>query len=208
MLTDDVRDSRELLSELEFVWSQVSKNYPSSNDSPPRDDSSSQQRRFAAPRSGTEGPMKVLYPMSEESEGIVESEAGSEDNDDDNNQPANWKGKVENTLVKMTAEMAALREQISNGREWRNKRRRTISSWIKWVLWSGFKLAVADVFLLLLVLLWMRKRRDRRLEDLVREYLRLARSWVSRYLPARPPLAAVSSATTAVSNAMHGAIKK
>lgn len=111
-------------------------------------------------------------------------------------------------MVKMTAEMAALREQISNGREWRNKRRRTISSWIKWVLWSGFKLAVADVFLLLLVLLWMRKRRDRRLEDLVREYLRLARTWVRRYLPARPPLAAVSSATTAVSNAMHGAMKK
>ena len=150
--------------------------------------------------------MKVLYPMSEESEGIVESEAGSEENEDDK-QPANWKGKVENTLVKMTAEMAALREQISNGREWRDKKRRTVGAWISWFFWSGLKLARVDVFLLLLLLLWMRKKRDRRLEDLVRDYLTMARMWVRRYLPARPPLA-VSKATTAVGKAVHGAMKK
>ena len=185
-------DSRELLSELEFVWGQVSNNYSSSsNNSPLReeylDPSSSQQRRFAAPRSGSEGPMKVLYPMSEESEGMQGSEASEED-EEDKDKPANWKDKVESTLVKMTAEMAALREQISNGREWRNKRRRTISSWISWLFWFGVKQAVVDVFLLLLLLLWMRKKRDRRLEDMVREYLRLGRTYVRRYLPARPPL--------------------
>lgn len=189
------RDSRELLSELEFVWSQVSKNYPSSpNSSPPREDSylnpssSSKQRRFVAPRYGTEGPMKVLYPMSEESEGIVESEAGSQEDEEDKDNPVNWKGKVESTLVKMTAEMAALREQISNGREWRDKKRRTVGAWLGWLLWAGVRQVALDVFLLLLLLLWMRKKKDRRLEDIVREYIRLARTYVRRYLPARPPL--------------------
>ena len=137
--------------------------------------------------------MKVLYPMSEESEGILESD-GSQEDDEDKDKPANWKGKVESTLVKMTAEMAALREQISNGREWREKKTRTVGSWIKWLLWWGVKQVVLDVFLLLLLLLWMRKKRDRRLEDVVRDYLRTARTYVRRYLPARPPLAVVSNA--------------
>ncbi len=129
----------------------------------------------------------MLYPMSEESEGQPGSVA-SEADDEEEEKPANWKGKVESTLVKMTAEMAALREQISTGREWRNQKRRTIGAWLSWLVWAAVKQAAVDVFFLLLLLLYFRKKKDRRLEDIFREYLRLARTYIRQYLPARPPL--------------------
>lgn len=182
------QDSRELVAELEFVWDQIKNNSSGSGShqgggSPARESRSGGGRKIEKPRSGTEGPMKELFPMSEEGGSDVEVE----DEDSLPGGPKNWKGKVESTLMKMTTEMAALREQIANGREWRNRRRRTIGAWLGWLLWVVGRQAVVDLLLLALVLIWMRKRRDRRLEDVVRDYLRMARVWVRRYLPARPP---------------------
>ncbi|KAK2072585.1 hypothetical protein P8C59_006931 [Phyllachora maydis] len=51
-----------LVGELEFVWNQVKNNATSSSGSSP----GSGARQFLQPLSGTEGPMKVLSPMSEE----------------------------------------------------------------------------------------------------------------------------------------------
>jgi hypothetical protein len=193
---DVYRDSRELVAELEFVWDQIKHNSASSsNSSPPRGGAyTGSGRRFTAPMSGSEGPMKVLSPMSQDDEAdrehvkrLVEGEDGSDDEFQDENKKktTHWRTKVESTLVKMTAEVAALREQIASGREWRDKRRRTIGAWLSWLIFGALKLVVVDGFILMLILIWMRKRRDRRLEDLVREYLRLGRGYIRRFLPPR-----------------------
>jgi len=191
---DSRRDSRELVAELEFVWDQIKNNSASSsNSSPPRGGAySGSGRRFARPMAGTEGPMKVLSPMSQDDEAdrehvkrLVEGEGDSDDEEQDEKESKHWKSKVESTLVKMTAEMAALREQIATGREWRNRRRRTIGAWLGWLLYVAIRQVIVDGFVLALVLLWMRKKKDRRLEDIVREYIRMGRDYIRRYLPSR-----------------------
>ncbi|KFY29639.1 hypothetical protein V494_08599 [Pseudogymnoascus sp. VKM F-4513 (FW-928)] len=186
-------DSRELVAELEFVWDQIKHNSgSSSNSSPPRGGSG---RRFTAPMSGSEGPMKVLSPMSQDDEAdrehvkrLIEEEDASDDEAQEAEKAKKgtpWKTKVESTLVKMTTEVAALREQIATGREWRDKRRRTIGAWLGWLLFAALKQVAFDVFFLMLVLIWMRKKRDRRLEDLVREFLRQGRAYIRQFLPPR-----------------------
>jgi hypothetical protein len=42
-----------------------------------------------------------------------------------------------------------------------------------------------DAVLLGLLLVWMRKRKDRRLEDLVRQAVRIGREYVRKLLPPR-----------------------
>lgn len=164
---------------MEFVWDQIRANSPSAsnNSSPPRGNA------------GAEGPMKVLTPMSQEDEADQEHVrrlvGGTDDEEDAEKRSKRWKSSVESTLVKMTAEIAALREQISSGREWRDRRRRSIYAWLSWLLFLGIRQFCVDALVLALVLLWMRKRRDRRLEDLVGEYIRAGRSLVRRYLPSR-----------------------
>lgn len=138
--------------------------------------------------------MKVLSPMSQDDEAdrehvrrLVEGEDGSDEEvqDADKAKGTPWKTKVESTLVKMTAEVAALREQIASGREWRDKRRRTIGAWLGWLLFAALKQVAFDAFFLMLVLIWMRKKKDRRLEDLVREFLRQGRAYIRQFLPPR-----------------------
>ena len=58
-------DAQELVSELEFVWNQIKNNSPSTTTSEASPTTKS-RRQFQRPSSGTEGPMKVLSPMSED----------------------------------------------------------------------------------------------------------------------------------------------
>lgn len=138
--------------------------------------------------------MKVLSPMSQDDEAdrehvrrLVEGEDGSDEElqDADKAKGTPWRTKVESTLVKMTAEVAALREQIASGREWRDKKQRTIGAWLGWLLFAALKQVAFDAFFLMLVLIWMRKKKDRRLEDLVREFLRQGRAYIRQFLPPR-----------------------
>lgn len=190
------RDARELVAELEFVWDQIKNNSASSADSSPGR-GGVEPRRFSAPRSGSEGPLKVLRPMSQDDEVEIEEErrrpgdgrAYDDDEDDeadkDKTKIKQWRQKVEAAMVKMTAEMAALREQIESGREWRGRQRRTITAWLSWLMWFLFRHFVLDAVLLVVLLIWMRRKRDRRLEDLVRDYLKMGRSYIRGLLPPR-----------------------
>jgi len=194
-------DARELVAELEFVWDQIKNNSASSSNSShgPEGSQYVQPRRFQNPQPGTEGPMKVLSPMSEQDEAEILSERrlaieGDQDeyaeDEYDSREKAKrrtkkWRQKVEATLVRMTAEMAALREQIATGREYRERRERSIGSWLGWLIWVAMKHFFIDALLLGLLLLWLRKKKDRRIEDLVREGLRIAREYVRRLLPSR-----------------------
>ncbi|TDZ74518.1 Autophagy-related protein 37 [Colletotrichum trifolii] len=183
-------DAKELVAELEFVWNQIKNNSPSSTESSPKGTGSTgEARRFLQPLSGSEGPMKILSPMSEDDAAERESDRRlgyNEGVEEDALAPStSWNRSVERALEKLSAEVAALREQIATGREWKSKKSRSFMAWIRWLTWIFMKHLAIDTVLLALVLLWMRKRKDRRLEDIVRAGLKLTREYVRNVLPPR-----------------------
>ncbi|KAM7209521.1 Acyl CoA binding domain containing protein [Naviculisporaceae sp. PSN 640] len=186
----------ELVAELEFVWNQIKSNSShgssGSRDSAPSAGSSSafSPRRFQQPLSGTEGPMKVLSPMSEEDESerrFVEEE--DQDGEEEIGEYARRNDKrskrMERAIVRLSAEVAALREQIAAGREWKTRKERSFTSWIGWAFSIFAKHFAVDLFIICLVLLWMRRRKDHRLEDHVRGAIRVAREYARKILPSR-----------------------
>lgn len=175
-----------MVAELEFVWNQIKNNSPSTSDSSPKG-TRVEPRRFTQPTSGTEGPLKVLSPMSEDDE--VEREYRDKQDDEDEGEYVKkgdrWSRKVERALVRLSTEIAALREQITTGREWKSKREKSMGAWISGLFWLVVKHLVVDTLLLGVILLWMRKRKDRRLEDLVRNALLIGREYARKVLPSR-----------------------
>lgn len=194
-------DAEELVSELEFVWNQIRNNSGSSNDSSPQN--SPPSRRFQQPSARTDGPMKVLSPMSEQDEAELRSQRqmdlDDDEEDDDESHPgggvvgrrgadvssSRWQRKVERAITSLSAEVAALREQISSGREWRSRIEKSWAAWMGRIALLVLKHLIADTLLLVLILLWMRRRKDRRLEDLVRAGLKLMREYARKVLPSR-----------------------
>ncbi|KAF7713120.1 Uncharacterized protein PECH_001660 [Penicillium ucsense] len=79
-----------------------------------------------------------------------------------------WRRRVEQALTKMTAEIAAVREQME-ARTLVHRRRAGIWAWLKWMLWAVVRQIIWDVALLGGLLIWMRMRGDRRLEERLRE---------------------------------------
>jgi len=82
-----------------------------------------------------------------------------------------WRKRVEAALVKMTAEVAALREQLESRRLFSHSPRYIFFRSIWRVLWRSIKHVLIDVVILGLVLLWMRRKKDRRLEGAIRVLL-------------------------------------
>jgi hypothetical protein len=191
-----IRDAEELVSELEFVWDQIKNNSPSSSLSSPRANRSTgagARQPYQQPEqaSDEEGPLKELRPMSEYDEAELRSQRQLDLEDDEieiqnsDQSVGRWQRKVERALTTMSAEVAALREQITTGREWRTKKERSFPAWVKWFAWLLVKHIFADIVILSIVLLWLRKRKDQRLEDLVRSAVRLLREYVRNVLPSR-----------------------
>lgn len=81
---------------------------------------------------------------------------------------AKWRKRMEGALIKLTAEVAALREQLESRRLFSRGRRHTIFAWVGWIFWGTVKWAGLNVLFLLLIMAWMRRRKDRRLETAVR----------------------------------------
>lgn len=141
--------------------------------------------------SGSDGPMRILSPMSEQDEAEMRSQKQMEleememGHDVGGPRGNRWQRKMEHALTKLSAEVAALREQITTGREWRSKKERSFPSWAGYLIWSILKHLIVDSIILGIILLWMRRRKDRRLEDLVRATLTLVREYVRKVLPSR-----------------------
>ena len=144
--------------------------------------------------------MRILSPMSEDDAAERDSQnrqLGFGDDEDEQDEEEDqlrrrgsgsstrWSHKVERALVKLSAEVAALREQITTGREWRARKDRSFGAWLGWIAWIVMKHLAVDCVILGIVLLWMRRRKDRRLEDLVRSAVRLAREYARQMLPSR-----------------------
>ncbi|KAI3397067.1 hypothetical protein diail_11303 [Diaporthe ilicicola] len=186
-------NAAELVSELEFVWNQIKNNSPSSSNESAKQlgvSTDTSPKRFVQPMAGTDGPMKVLSPMSEEDEAELDYQrrmaAGDPDDDGEYVKKGDrWSKKMERAIVRLSTEIAALREQITSGREWRSRKERSLGAWVRWLLWAIMKHAVADTLLIFLVLIWMRRRKDRRLEDHFRAAVKIGREYVRKVLPSR-----------------------
>ncbi|KAF2845356.1 hypothetical protein T440DRAFT_472679 [Plenodomus tracheiphilus IPT5] len=84
---------------------------------------------------------------------------------------AKWRKRIEASLMKMTAEVAALREQLEARRLFAHSAHyRLFRGIYRWV-WAAVKHIAINVFILGLVLLWMRRKKDTRLEGAIRVLL-------------------------------------
>lgn len=75
-----------------------------------------------------------------------------------------WRRRVEQALTKMTAEIAAVREQMEV-RDLARRRRSRIWAWLKWIVWVTLRQVIWDLAILGMLLIYMRLRGDRRVED-------------------------------------------
>ena len=74
-----------------------------------------------------------------------------------------WRRRVEQALTKMTAEIAAMREQME-ARTDTSKRRTSLWAWMKWLVWIAIRQIFWDLALFAMGLLILRIRGDRRIE--------------------------------------------
>ena len=81
--------------------------------------------------------------------------------------PRLWRRRVEQALTNMTAEVAAVREQMET-RALTQRRRSGLWAWLKWLLWVTLRQILWDVAMMGLLLIWMRARGDKRVEDRLR----------------------------------------
>ena len=93
-----------------------------------------------------------------------------------------WRRRIEQALVKMTTEVAALREQLEVKSIRDGRRRNGIWAWVCWLLWVTFRHLVVDLAILGGLIVWARRKGDRRVERglelllvYVREKIRRAR---------------------------------
>ncbi|KAJ5127120.1 hypothetical protein N7448_007899 [Penicillium atrosanguineum] len=108
-------------------------------------------------------------PTSGDSASGVESQRHSRhDSHDVQPKDSRWRRRVEQALTKMTAEIAAVREQMES-RTLAHRRRSGVWAWLKWILWTVMRQIVWDLALLGVILIVMRVRGDRRLENRLRD---------------------------------------
>lgn len=170
----DTPESRELIAELEFVWEQVKSNsLPSSSSSRNRElrigQDQQQDLRPSYTSLGGAGStdargntgVRILKPISD---GDMEEGGDSEDLDEgpkNSRQPYDlrnhkWRKRIEITLIRMTAEIAALKEQMEAGRS-RGSGQSGMWAWLTWLVWSSVKHIVVDALILAIYVAWSKK---------------------------------------------------
>lgn len=91
-----------------------------------------------------------------------------------------WRKRIESSLIKLTAEVAALREQLESRRLFAHTLRFRIFRFISKFGWGMVKHLAINVLLLGLLLIYLRKKKDRRFEGAVRVLLGDAVAQVQR----------------------------
>ncbi|KAF1938362.1 hypothetical protein EJ02DRAFT_446870 [Clathrospora elynae] len=91
-----------------------------------------------------------------------------------------WRKRVEQALIRMTAEVAALREQLEARRLFSHSAHYVLFRGVWRWAWAVVKHVAVDVFLLGILLLYMRRKEDRRLEGAIRVVLGDAIAQVQR----------------------------
>ena len=137
-------------------------------------------------REGETGGLRVLRPVSdadeeevEEGDEFEEARSGLTDDEDNGERVAQakgpksrdldvrnrkWRKRVEQAIIKMTAEVAALREQLEAKSMFESRPRRRIWAWLVWFTWATVKHLLVDTAILTFLYLWLRRKDDQRLE--------------------------------------------
>ena len=151
---------------------------------------------------GRQAVLKVLSPVSqgdeeemEENEEFDDARDGTEESGgrDDIEQTTKgdkgfdyearnrkWRRRVEQALVKMTAEIAALREQLESRRMYGGRRWRGMWAWVWWLVWVTIRHVVLDAVVLGVLVVWFQRKGDRRLEQAVRMVVEVVREKLER----------------------------
>ena len=76
-----------------------------------------------------------------------------------------WRKRMEQALMRMTTEVAALREQLEAKRFLDRQRRKNLWAWMRWLVWVTIRHLVVSAAIIGLVLIWARRKRDKRVEQ-------------------------------------------
>ncbi|KAK3055992.1 hypothetical protein LTR09_003226 [Extremus antarcticus] len=117
-----------------------------------------------------EGEMQDLSEAAG-SEGVADAAAAAPRMPPSSRIDVRWRRRIENNLMKLTTEVAALREQLESSRYLRSESRKTLLGWLLRLSWWAVQLFAADAVLLWIVILYLRRKDDRRLEGAVRVLL-------------------------------------
>ena len=85
-----------------------------------------------------------------------------------------WRKRIERALVTLTTEVAALREQLEAKRVSEGKRRNGIWAWMAWLVWVALRHTLVNLAVLGMLVVWARRKRDKRVEmgvGLLMQYL-------------------------------------
>jgi hypothetical protein len=82
-----------------------------------------------------------------------------------------WKKNISASIIKLTAELAAVREQLEARRLFTHTIQFRIFRFITRSIWGIVKHIALDIFILGIVILWLRRKRDQRLEGAMRVLL-------------------------------------
>ena len=96
-----------------------------------------------------------------------------------------WRRRVEQALMKMTAEVAALREQLEAKSMFEGRSKPRIWAWIVWITWATVKHILIDTAALVLLYLWFKRKDDQRLEMGLRLLARATATKIQRTRLAR-----------------------
>lgn len=100
-------------------------------------------------------------------DGASSSNSHARASDPHNLRNSPWRRRVEQALTKMTAEIAAVREQMES-RTLASRRRNGALAWLRWILWTVLRQVLWDLAMLGALLIFMRLRGDRRVENRLR----------------------------------------
>ena len=99
-------------------------------------------------------------PLDKEEGGIITSQ--TPDLDVRNRK---WRKRIEHTLIKLSTEIAALREQVVAKRIGEGKRRNGVWAWITWLVWVTLRHFAVDLAILGFLVVWARRKGDKRVEQ-------------------------------------------
>ncbi|WPH04329.1 Hypothetical protein R9X50_00721800 [Acrodontium crateriforme] len=107
-----------------------------------------------------------------------------------NSSDVRWRKRIESSLIKLTTEVAALREQLESRRFFSRRQKHSALGWIFRLSWWAVQLVVTNAAILWIVILYMRRKKDPRLEGAVRVLLGDAVAQVQKVkMPSLPKLA-------------------
>lgn len=196
-------DSRELVAELEFVWNQIKSNSVSPPGSPPIQTGPPKYRQ-QSPMTGYRQPdqpesrdgLRVLSPLSDDVEDedlesleydpprvfqggrSLDTGAFGRLSSGPEKQSSSRRNPLEQALVRMTVEIAALREQIEATKFGTDRKRRGPGAWTLWFTWAAVRHLCVDAALFGLLILWVKWKHD----PIVEQGLRMLFAWTNLQL--------------------------